>query len=287
MSFDIHFDLELALVIGAFLTGLIWVLDKLLLGNKRRKNALEKSYNSRHNQEDAKPSDKEYHEPWYLEISKSFFPILLIVLILRSFIAEPFRIPSGSMMPTLLHGDFILVNKFSYGIRLPVMHTKVFQIGAPKRGDVAVFRFPKKPSDDYIKRVIGLPGDKIIYKDKILYINGKRIDQKQNGVFHGEGANSVMNGTEILNEDLETVLHGILIKQSNFKIPGQLSNPSEYSVPENHYFVMGDNRDHSSDSRRWGFVPEENLVGRAFLVWMNWDYAGKKFDFKRVGKKII
>lgn len=287
MSFDIHFDLELALVIGTFLTGLIWLLDKLILGNKRRKNALEKSYSARHSQDDVKPTNKVYREPWYLEISKSFFPILLIVLILRSFVAEPFRIPSGSMMPTLLHGDFILVNKFSYGVRLPVIHTTIIQIGTPKRGDVAVFRFPKKPSDDYIKRVIGLPGDKIIYKDKVLYINGKRIEQVKNGIYHGKGANSVMNGAEILNEDLETVLHDILVKQSRFSISGRFNVPSEYHVPENHYFVMGDNRDHSSDSRRWGFVPEENLVGRAFLVWMNWDFAGKKFDFRRIGKKII
>lgn len=287
MPFDFHFDLELALVIGAFVTGLIWLLDKLLFGNKRRKKALEKSYNARHGQNDTKPINKEYREPWYLETSKSFFPILLVVLILRSFIAEPFRIPSGSMMPTLLHGDFILVNKFSYGVRLPVTHTKIIDVGLPRRGDVAVFRFPKNPSDDYIKRVIGLPGDRITYIDKTLYINGKRIEQDENGIYHGKGANSVMNGTEIFNEDLETVLHKVLIKQSRFNNTRQFGSESEIHVPENHYFVMGDNRDHSSDSRRWGFVPEENLVGKAFLVWMNWDFAGKIFNLERIGTKII
>jgi len=216
-----------------------------------------------------------------VETCRSFFPILFIVLILRSFVAEPFRIPSGSMMPTLLHGDFILVNKFAYGVRLPVLHTKILDIGLPQRGDVAVFRFPKDPSDDYIKRVIGLPGDHIIYKDKTLFINGKRINEVKNGTYQGAGANSVMNGAVILNENLETVLHGILVRYPRFKVA------SEFSVPNDHYFVMGDNRDHSSDSRVWGFVPEENLVGRAFLVWMNWDFSGGEFNFRRIGKKII
>ena len=181
MSADFHFDLELALLVGVLVTGSVWLLDKLFLGDKRRKSALENSYNSVHSQDSAGPISKEYREPWFLDLCKSFFPILLIVLILRSFIAEPFRIPSGSMMPTLLHGDFILVNKFSYGIRLPVLHKKVLGIGSPKRGDVAVFRFPKNPADDYIKRVIGLPGDHIAYRDKKLYINGKLMRQEKSG----------------------------------------------------------------------------------------------------------
>ena len=281
MSLNLHFDLELILVIGTFITGLVWLIDKFFLADNRRKSALEKSYSATHEQENINPKNKEYREPWFIEISKSFFPILLIVLILRSFIAEPFRIPSGSMMPTLLHGDFILVNKFSYGIRLPVMHTKVIEIGLPQRGDVAVFRFPRNPADDYIKRVIGLPGDLILYRNKNLYINGKRMELTSNGVYKGNGANSSMNGAKILREDLETLIHDILINHSGLNIPG------EFKVPDDQYFVMGDNRDHSSDSRIWGFVPEENLVGRAFLVWMNWDFTGKKFNYKRIGKKII
>jgi signal peptidase I len=282
MSPEFHFDLELALLIGALVTGFVWLLDKLFLGNKRRKRALENSYNSTHNQEgmDSRGA-QEYREPWFLDLCKSFFPILLIVLVLRSFIAEPFRIPSGSMMPTLLHGDFILVNKFTYGIRLPVLHKKILDIGSPQRGDVAVFRFPKNPADDYIKRVVGLPGDHIAYRDKKLYINGKLMNQSESGVYQGEGANSVMNGATVLRENLDQQPHDILLKKIGYSAPG------EFMVPQNHYFVMGDNRDHSSDSRIWGFVPEENLVGRAFLVWMNWDFAGKKFNFNRVGKKII
>ena len=281
MSPAIHFDLELALLIGTLITGVVWLLDKMYLGDKRRKRALEKSYNAVHSQDAVEPRSKEYREPWFVDLCKSFFPILLIVLVLRSFVAEPFRIPSGSMMPTLLHGDFILVNKFSYGIRLPVWHKKILSTGAPQRGDVAVFRFPNNPADDYIKRVIGLPGDHIAYRNKKLYINDKLIAQQENGTYQGVGANSVMNGAKILREDLDTRPHDILIKKIGFGTPG------EFTVPQNHFFVMGDNRDHSSDSRIWGFVPEENLVGRAFLVWMNWDFSGKNFNFKRVGKKII
>ncbi len=281
MSPAMHFDLELALLIGTLVTGLVWLLDKLFLGDKRRKRALEESYNAVHSQEAVGTRNKDYREPWLVDISKSFFPILLIVLILRSFVAEPFRIPSGSMMPTLLHGDFILVNKFSYGVRLPVWHQKILNIGTPQRGDVAVFRFPKNPADDYIKRVIGLPGDHIAYRDKKLYINGILVHQEKNGTYQGDGANSVMNGAMIFRENLDPRPHDILLKKIGYSMPG------EFTVPQNHFFVMGDNRDHSSDSRIWGFVPEENLVGRAFLVWMNWDFAGKKFNFKRIGKKII
>lgn len=281
MSVNLHFDLELILVIGTFVTGLVWLIDKLFLVDKRRKSALEESYSATHEQENMGTRSNEYREPWFIEICKSFFPILLIVLVLRSFIAEPFRIPSGSMMPTLLHGDFILVNKFTYGVRLPVLHTKVIDIGLPERGDVAVFRFPRNPADDYIKRVIGLPGDLISYRNKNLYINGKQMELTGNGVYQGNGANSAMNGAKVFRENLETVMHDILINHSGFNVPG------EFKVPDDKYFVMGDNRDHSSDSRIWGFVPEENLVGRAFLVWMNWDFAGKKFNFSRIGKKII
>ena len=281
MSPTIHFDLELALLIGTLITGVVWILDKMFLGDKRRKRALEKSYNAVHSQDAVEPRSKEYREPWFVDLCKSFFPILLIVLVLRSFVAEPFRIPSGSMMPTLLHGDFILVNKFSYGIRLPVWHKKILNTGAPQRGDVAVFRFPNNPADDYIKRVIGLPGDHIAYRNKKLYINNQLIAQQENGTYQGDGSNSVMNGAKILREDLDPRPHNILIKKIGYGTPG------EFTVPQNHFFVMGDNRDHSSDSRIWGFVPEENLVGRAFLVWMNWDFTGKKFNFKRVGKKII
>lgn len=278
MPNNIHFDLELILLLGALVTGFIWLVDKLFFRGKRRKRALEQSFDS--DSHKVQTSSNEYREPWFLELSKSFFPILLIVLVLRSFVAEPFRIPSGSMMPTLLHGDFILVNKFAYGIRLPVLHNKVFGNGLPQRGDVAVFRFPKKPSDDYIKRVIGLPGDTVEYRNKTLFINGEQMLKVKNGIYTGTGANSGMNGSTVMLESLEDVKHDILIDQN------RPDRGNRFVIPDEHYFVMGDNRDYSSDSRRWGFVPEENLVGRAFLVWMNWDFEGKKLGFERIGQKI-
>ena len=280
MSLDIHMDLELILVVGALVTGLVWLLDKFFL-RKRRTGVSRQRFGKGGTGGMAKPEAKAAKEPWYIETCRSFFPILLIVLILRSFVAEPFRIPSGSMMPTLLHGDFILVNKFTYGIRLPVLHAKILDTGAPRRGDVAVFRFPVNPADDYIKRIIGLPGDRIEYRNKTVFVNDRPMRQTSKGVYRGAGSNSVMNGIPVFSEDLEEIRHDVMITYPRYNIP------IIEVVPENHYFVMGDNRDHSSDSRRWGFVPEENLVGRAFLVWMNWDFAGKKFDFGRIGKKII
>lgn len=281
MSLNIHLDLELLLLVGTFVTGSVWLLDKFFLRNRRNAGALDNASHAGRAGADTQSADKGDREPWYIEICKSFFPILLIVLVLRSFVAEPFRIPSGSMMPTLLHGDFILVNKFTYGIRLPVLHAKILDTRAPQRGDVAVFRFPKDPSNDYIKRIIGLPGDRIEYRGKTVFINDCPMLQEKNGVYHGVGANGVMNGIPVYRENLGEVSHDVLIRYPKYNVP-----IVEY-VPENHYFVMGDNRDHSSDSRSWGFVPEKNLVGRAFLVWMNWDFTGKKFDFKRIGKKII
>ena len=280
MSLDIHMDLELILVIGTLVTGAVWLLDKFFL-RKRRTGVTQQRARKGEPGEEIKPDAKAAKEPWHIETCKSYFPILLIVLILRAFVAEPFRIPSGSMMPTLLHGDFILVNKFTYGIRLPVLHAKIMDTGAPRRGDVAVFRFPVNPADDYIKRIIGLPGDRIEYRNKTVFVNDRPMQQASNGVYRGTGSNSVMNGIPVFSEDLEVIRHDVMITYPRYNIP------IVEVVPENHYFVMGDNRDHSSDSRSWGFVPEENLVGRAFLVWMNWDFAGKKFDFGRIGKKII
>ncbi|MDE0249466.1 MAG: signal peptidase I [Gammaproteobacteria bacterium] len=280
MSLGIHMDLELILVIGTLVTGAVWLLDKFFL-RKRRTGVSQQRVRKGEPGEETKPDAKAAKEPWHIETCKSFFPILLIVLILRAFVAEPFRIPSGSMMPTLLHGDFILVSKFTYGIRLPVLHAKIMDTGVPRRGDVAVFRFPVNPADDYIKRIIGLPGDRIEYRNKTVFVNDRPMQQASNGVYRGTGSNSVMNGIPVFSEDLEEIRHDVMITYPRYNIP------IVEVVPENHYFVMGDNRDHSSDSRSWGFVPEENLVGRAFLVWMNWDFAGKKFDFGRIGKKII
>jgi len=216
-------------------------------------------------------------EPLMVEYARSFFPVVLIVLLLRSFLFEPFRIPSGSMMPTLLIGDFILVNKFSYGVRLPVLNTKIVELGEPKRGDIVVFRFPKQPSVDYIKRVIGLPGDRIAYFDKKLYVNGQPAKQVSLGRYQGVGQGVNMSGAERLDEDLTGVEHAILISH------GVSTVEDVFVVPQGQYFVMGDNRDNSNDSRYWGTVPEGNLVGKAFFIWMNWDWQNNGIAFNRIG----
>lgn len=217
-------------------------------------------------------------EPIIVEYAKSFFPVVLIVLILRSFIVEPFRIPSNSMMPTLLTGDFILVNKFTYGLRLPVLFNKLVELNEPDRGDIVVFRFPQDPTVDYIKRVIGLPGDKVQYRNKQVYINGKLMPQVAIGSYQGVGSGQVMTGAEHMTENLGSVDHEMLVRTNYPSLKDGL-----YTVPEGMYFVMGDNRDNSNDSRYWGYVPESNLVGRAFMIWMNWDWANKSVAFNRLG----
>ena len=219
----------------------------------------------------------EEKEPVVVEYARSFFPIVLIVFLLRSFLAEPFRIPSESMMPTLLIGDFLLVNKFTYGIRLPVINKKVIEVGEPKRGDIVVFRFPKDPTVDYIKRVIGLPGDKVSYYNKQLSINDIPVPQIPLGVYQGVGQGQDMTGSLLQQENLDGVEHNILIRNDAPTIEGT------YIIPKGNYFVMGDNRDNSNDSRYWGTVPEENLVGKAFFIWMNWDWEHTGIGFDRIG----
>ncbi|MEO1888368.1 MAG: signal peptidase I [Cycloclasticus sp.] len=255
-----HFDFSAALTLATFVTGLIAGIYWLM---QRKKGNLDES-----------------KEPVLVEYAKSFFPVLLFVLVLRSFIFEPFRIPSSSMMPTLLIGDFILVNKFSYGIRLPVVNTKIINIGQPKRGDIMVFRYPKNPSLDYIKRVIALPGDKVGYFDKHVYINGQRITQKPLGLYEGVGQGRNMTGALLQHESLPRQEHDVLIMQGRPSIEG------ETIVPEGHYFMMGDNRDNSNDSRYWGTVPEENIVGKAVMIWMNWDSENGGIDWNRLGSTI-
>ncbi len=272
-----HFDLELILVLGSLLTGLVWLADVLWL--RRQRLAAAPAAEGAAGGAGTAAAAGTMPEPWWVEYSRSFFPVLFVVLVLRSFIAEPFRIPSGSMMPTLLVGDFILVNKFSYGLRLPVLHTKVLDLGEPKRGDVVVFRYPRDPSMDYIKRIIGLPGDRVAYFKKQLTINGKPVPQRLLGPYTGGGPYADANQL-LLEEDLPEVKHDILINPIRPTVEG------EYVVPPGHYFVMGDNRDNSNDSRYWGFVPEENLVGKAMFIWMNWDFAHGAFDFSRIGRGI-
>lgn len=234
-------------------TGGVWLLDVLWLKKRR---APGKS------------------EPAVVEYSKSFFPIILIVFLIRSFLVEPFKIPSGSMMPTLLAGDFILVNKFTYGLRVPIRNNVFIEIGHPQRGDMVVFRYPKDPSLDYIKRVIGVPGDHIAYRNKQIFINGAAVPQTAIGrySYDAPGLNRIVAARH--REQMGSRTYDILVMDEVAAIDG------EAIVPEGHYFVMGDNRDSSNDSRYWGFVPEDNLVGEAFLIWWNFD------NFGRIGKTI-
>lgn len=255
---DVHFDFSAALVIATLVTGVIWGLDVAIWSRRRLRD------------------DK---LPAAIDFSRSFFPIILIVLLLRSFVVEPFRIPSGSMLPTLLVGDFILVNKFAYGLRLPVLHTRFVDLGEPQRGDVAVFRYPVDPATDFIKRIVGLPGDVIEYRDKRLFVNGEPVRLESRGVYTtrtGSRAGYARRFTEALGE----VEHDILIRPEIPPANGR------YVVPDGHYFVMGDNRDGSHDSRRWGTVPERNLVGRAFMIWMSWDGNNTRISTERIGMKI-
>ena len=216
---------------------------------------------------------------WVVLQAKSFFPILIIVLFLRSFVAEPFRIPSGSMLPTLLVGDYILVNKYKYGIRLPIIKSKIIEISEPERGDVVVFRYPGNEKINFIKRVIGVPGDQIKYEDKTLYINNiayeknKKLEHKYLDVF-------TRPELEIYSESIDSNSYNILNDNMS------PANDASFNVPEGKYFVMGDNRDHSSDSRYWGFVPSENLVGKAFLIWMSFDSDKFSLKYKRIGSSI-
>ena len=224
-------------------------------------------------------------QPWWLDWTAGLFPVILIVFLLRSFLFEPFKIPSGSMVPTLLVGDLILVNKFHYGVRLPVLNRKVIANNDPQRGDVMVFRYPVDPRVDYIKRVVGIPGDEVAYLNQKLSINGQAVPTKALGEFYDEDS---MRYVPMFSELLGATEHRILVepKRPAFFGGDQKSFPMHQNcrylpegvvckVPPGHYFVMGDNRDNSQDSRFWGFVPDENIVGKAFFVWMNFGNLGR------------
>ncbi|HVL35134.1 MAG TPA: signal peptidase I [Burkholderiales bacterium] len=249
-------------------TGAVWALEAAWLRKRRPAGA---------------------RQPWWVEYSVSFFPVILIVFVLRSFLVEPFKIPSSSMVPTLLVGDFILVNKFTYGIRLPVINRKVLELGSPERGDVMVFRYPDDPSLDYIKRVVALPGDRVEYRNKRLTINGKPVALRQVDDYLSRER---MQFSRRYVETLNGAEHEILIDEDapalvapsrtfphagncNYNISGLAC-----TVPPGHYFVMGDNRDNSSDSRVWGFVPDENIVGKAFFIWLNLNELGRFGAFR-------
>lgn len=261
-----NLNFELILFYATLVTGVICLIDWLLFDKKRKQ---------RHRGQD------EIKLPWLTDYARSFFPVLLLVFLLRAFLFEPFRIPSGSLEPTLLMGDFILVNKFEYGTRLPVVHKIIHQGAEPQRGDIIVFRWPPNPSIDFIKRVIGLPGDKISYINRELYINGNKISQNllREVSVNDDGGDLI----KVLEnqEDLLGVKHHIYIDPSR-----RSQDYKDIIVPEGHYFVMGDNRDDSADSRFWGFVSNGDIVGKAVLIWMSWDSINTGVRWKRLGQPI-
>lgn len=293
-----NFALILFVLVG--LTGVAWVADKMVFLPQRRRAAdaaVEAFYRQQSRidkrfadenatQTRSKLRDEKLRQPWWLEYTASFFPVILAVFVVRSFVVEPFKIPSGSMVPTLLVGDFILVNKFDYGLRMPVTNTRLTQGRPLERGDVVVFRYPKDESVDYIKRVIGLPGDTVAYQDKQLTINGKPVAETALPDYFDEER---QNYAKQFEESLDGRKNAIL---NNPAVPPFVMGAYDYpyrdnctynsrgvicKVPPGHYFMMGDNRDNSADSRYWGFVPDQNIVGRAFFIWMNFG------DLKRIG----
>ena len=279
----------LILVVLTFVTGVIWLLDKVKWGPVR-KAAREEAQAQAEVDLDEKALAAIHRENVVIENARSLFPVIAVVFILRSFLYEPFQIPSGSMMPTLLVGDFILVEKFSYGVKEPVWQNTLMPVNSPKRGDVAVFKYPEDPRVDYIKRVVGLPGDRVVYKDKQLYLIPaceetscgpyKALDMKYLGeqVFADE-----QSKMQVYSEILGEVAHKVLVNPMRrdyisyyYQQPG--TYVYEWVVPEGHYFMMGDNRDNSKDSRFWGFVPEKNLVGKAVAVWISFEFYRSEDD---------
>ena len=277
---DVTIDFPLILVALVFGSGLLWLLDALMFapGRRRVQLRLQEEYpqwQSEGSKDQARYTAgimKEAREPVVVEYARSFFPVLLVVFVLRSFLVEPFQIPSSSMVPTLQVGDYILVNKYTYGIRLPVLRTKVLPLNEPQRGDVMVF-FPPHMNDTYfIKRVVGLPGDTVTYRNKRLFINGEPVALDPYPAEAGT-ATRHQSGRESLGEVQHDVQVDTMRPARDFSVV----------VKPGHYFMMGDNRDNSSDSRVWGQVPEKDIVGKAFAVWMHWDSFFSIPSFSRVG----
>ena len=229
-------------------------------------------------------SEKYRHRPKVVQWSIELFPVLLLVLVFRGFIFEPFRVPSNSMMPTLLTGDFILVNKFNYGLRLPLLNSKIIDFSDPERGDIIVFRYPNYEHSagysgvDFIKRVVALPGDTISYEKDQLIVNGESVEYRKIGSYQGVDSGKAMSGYRHIREKINEADHDILLHPL-----GNSRKLSKTTVPEGHYFVMGDNRAHSSDSRFWGYVPESYILGKAIGIWMHWDWNHNTMQFSRIG----
>ncbi|WP_162063434.1 signal peptidase I [Vibrio taketomensis] len=268
---------SLILVLVTLVTGIVWALEKLVFAKKRQLKLA--AVEAQTNGLDSAAIEKIKAQPWWIENSVSIFPVIAFVLVLRSFVYEPFQIPSGSMMPTLLVGDFILVEKYAYGLKDPVWRTQLVEVGKPERGDVVVFKYPPQPSIDYIKRVVGLPGDTVRYgADKQICI--KKAGEhscKPVKLFNVEESEFIQNGVPMIQMDelLGKEQHQILINPlRRDRVDAYYPRPgvSEWVVPQGQYFVMGDNRDNSADSRYWGFVPEANLVGKAVGIWISFEF---------------
>ena len=264
-------DFSLVLVVLVAVTGFVYLLDIAIFSRLRMAAANNYKAQTGEDNIDEAVLERTLREPAWIEYPKSFFPVLFVVLVLRSFLLEPFKIPSGSMIPTLQIGDYIVVNKFTYGFRLPVIGTEIVPMGQPERGDILVFRYPQKPTVNFIKRVVGMPGDEVRYENKRIFINGELVEQEYVAQLPPNRP-----AYRIYNESLGDVDHKIHIDLGRPAAP-----PQKWVVPDGHYFVMGDNRDHSSDSRVWGFVPENNIVGKAFAVWMHMPGWVPSFDHNR------
>jgi signal peptidase I len=259
---EIFYGIEFWLVLATLVCGVIMFVYRFVMGRKQA----------------------EYKDPMLIDYARSFLPVLLVVVVLRSFIIEPFRIPSGSMIPTLEIGDFVVVKKYAYGIKLPVINKKILDTGEPARGDVVVFRYPGDPNINYIKRLIGLPGDHIQWtSDKKLMINGELVPQETL-----EPYPYVFDSETVVPHIAETVKSGDSDRQFNVIHTSRPAKGGEWVVPEGHYFMMGDNRDNSNDSRFWGYVPEKYLVGQASMVWLHWNWqsGGDGFEFHRIGTSL-
>ena len=255
---NFSFDLPFILTSLVLISGVITLVDILFLAKKRVANK---------------------KQPLVIEYARSFFPMLLLVWVIRSFLIQPYRVPTGSLEPTILPGDFIVVNQFAYGFRFPIFNIKFFDVGEPKRGDIVLFHSPVDPII-LVKRVIGLPGDHVVYKNKILTINGHQISQKPAGL-DLDVEDKFFTPVQVKVEQLDNVEHKIFIK-SGYNEWEKI----DVIVPTGSYFMMGDNRDSSADSRFFGFVPEKNLIGKAFGIWMSWDSGGMRVRWKRIGQKI-